>query len=339
MGTWAVLRRLGRATGRGMARGATAGKLRWRRRPRLVFGQRKRTVLVPALLGLAASAASFVWYTAALTPPTPPAVDGVGELYIDRAGVPTQLMVTFAEKEQRANRSRVKIRIVFRQMGGKPVRWALVLYRDARLVDVADSQRTFLPPGVTATAAQAGDPPFRENPRQDTQVIQGVSQPVNLAGQASSVAMAGWIPKAVFSSRGARLAVSLPRYGRLRVPPVFQFPRDPDAVDLGIAGAWRPPETFQVDVAAGDNAPGQRIDVASPDVVDPARLAWQDDESVRALLQRTDLAEESRQQTLVFVLGAVVGGGVSSLLVALEKLLVDTKARAAPASPSSLAPP
>jgi hypothetical protein len=304
-----------------------------------VFGKQKRTVLVPALLGLAASAASFTWYTAALTPPTPPAVDGVGELYIDRAEVPTQLMVTFAQKEQTQSRSKVEIRIVFRQMAGKPVRWALVLYRDARLVEVADTERTFLPPGVTVGAARAGDPPFRENPQQDIQVIQGLSQPVNLEGQASSVAMVGWIPKAVFSERGPRLAVSLPRYGRLRVPPVFQFPRDPDAIDLGIAGAWRRPETFQVDVAAGDNAPGQRIDVASPDVVDPARLAWQDDESVRALLQRTDLAEESRQQILVFVLGAVVGGGVSSLLVAVEKLLVDTNARDAPASPSSPAPP
>jgi hypothetical protein len=306
--------------------------------PRLKFRQRKRTVLVPALLGVLASAVSYFWFSTALTPPTPPKVDGAGEIYIDRPDVPTQLRVTFAQKDQEKDRSKVNVELVFRSMGGKPVRWAMMLYRDARLINVDNHQRTFVPPGVTITQTQAGDPPFRENPKEDAQIIQGVSYPTNDNGRATSVRFSGWIRKAVFSERGPRLVISLPRYGRLRVPPILQFPRDADAIDLGVPERLRRPDTFQVDVMAGENAPGQRIDVASPDVLDPASLAWQDDETVRALLQRTDLAGESRQQILVFVLGAVVGAGVSLLMAAAEKLLIDTEPKDVQSSHASAGP-
>jgi hypothetical protein len=248
------------------------------------------------------------------------------------------MAVTFTQEEQEEGRSKVEIKLVFSQMGGKPVHWALVLYRDARFADPSDLTHIFLRPGITLTETMAADPPFRLNPKERTQVIRGLTYPENLDGQGGDEQMVGWISKAVFAERGPRLTVSLPRYGRLRVPPILQFPRDADEIDLGVPGRWRRPDVFQIDVAAGENPPGRRIDVASPDVVDPARLAWRDGESVRAILQRTDLAKESQQQFIVFALGAVVGGGVALLMAALEKLIVGTESRGARASRSSAGP-
>lgn len=302
---------------------------------RPTFRGKKRTVAAPAILGIAATVISFQSFTASLKPPTPPSVNGVGELYVERESVPSQMEVTFAQKDQKGGRSKVQIKLVFTKMGGKPVKWALVLYRDARFADPSDLTHVFLRPGITITDTMTADPPFRLNTKEQAQVIRGVTYPENEDGQVGNEQMVGWISKAVFAERGPRLTVSLPRYGRLRVPPILQVPRDSDEIDLGIPGTWRRPDVFQIDIAAGDNPPGRRIDVASPDVVDPAQLAWRDGESVRAILQRTDLAKESQQQFMVFALGAVVGAGVSLLMAALEKLIVGTESRGDRASRSS----
>jgi hypothetical protein len=114
--------------------------------------------------------------------------------------------------------------------------------------------------------------------------------------------------------------MTLPSYGRLAESPIFKFPDRPGALDLSIPGAWYQPTTFEVDVAVQSpaNDSSHRVDVASPPLADPQFLQWQSSESVRGVVQRTDLNAAAHQQILIFVLGAVVGAGAPLVLLIFQ---------------------
>jgi hypothetical protein len=172
------------------------------------------------------------------------------------------------------------------------------------------------------------------------QVLSGTAFPTNLDGQAGSVRIIGRIPLAVFTEKGPTFSLTLPRYGRVHLSPAFKFPQLPNALDLGIPGQWRRPEQFEVVVEAGSNDTSQRVDLAAPDLVFPTRLYWESDEAVTVVLRRTDLRLEARQQTAVFILGAVVGAGASTIVVAIERWFTHVRLRrrpkGGPTSPPSL---
>lgn len=123
----------------------------------------------------------------------------------------------------------------------------------------------------------------------------------------------GELPVEVFAATDSTFMLSLPRHGRMQLSSLFPLPNQPD-IDIGITGDWSRPDIFQVDVDAGPNGAEWRIDIASPDIANPARLQWRNDESVRPLLQRTNLGQEADQQKWTFVLGAVVGAAIALIL-------------------------
>jgi hypothetical protein len=90
----------------------------------------------------------------------------------------------------------------------------------------------------------------------------------------------GELPVEVFAATDPTFMLSLPRHGRMQLSSLFPLPNQPD-IDIGITGERSRPDIFQVDVDAGPNGAEWRIDIASPDIANPARLQWRNDESVR----------------------------------------------------------
>lgn len=289
--------------------------------------EKPRSLLIPAVLGALLVGVSFFFYFTSISPPRPPAVDGAGEIYVSAPDVLTRLAVTFSPSRVRPGRSHVQLDVVFYGLRSKPIDWALVLYGDAQLSNPDDPSVTAIPPGARITSTEAGYPPFAANRKEQVQVIWGTAYPANLSGQVSAVLISGWLHVAVFSQGGPAFTLSLPRYGRVHLSPLFQFPQMPGAIDIGVPGTWKRPDNFEVDVDAGTNDANQRIDVASPDVIDPTTLHWESSESVRAVLRRTDLQKEAIQQTEIFLLGAIVGAGASSVVATLERVLTRLKVR------------
>lgn len=307
------------------------------------ISRRSVQVLVPALLGAILVGISYWLYSGLVTPPVPPAVDGSAAIYVDDPRIVTQMEATFdPAADRQPGRSAFTITLTFIAPASPPpqvtaVRWALVLYRDARLVEGT----AVLPPTATIVDTAAADPPLVAGRRQPVQVISGTAYLTFVGGRSAAAVINGTLPVDVFAAAGSKLALSLPRYGRVQLSPLFEFPNQPGAIDIGVPGAWSRPDIFQVDVDAGPNGAEQRIDTASPSIDDPARLRWQSDESVRALLQRTNLLQDADQQTRTFVLGAVVGAGIASILTALERLVSGLSLRAGrePPAPGDPADP
>jgi hypothetical protein len=327
----------------GARKAASYGRLAWNRafkfarthewRPwkhlELSEKEQPRAVLISAALGAVLVGISFVLYFGAVSPPQPPNVHGSGDLFVNRSQVLTRFSASFNPSEVLGGRSHVDMNIVFYGSQAKPIRWALVLYGDARLLRPSNSAFTFLPPGTSIKSTRAGDPAFSGNPKVAVQVISGTSYPAYLNGHASAVLIRGWLPVAVITQSGPTFSLSLPRYGRVEPSPLFQFPKQPGAYKIGIPGTWMPPDHFEVDVSAGDNNSNQQIDIASPSISDPTKLAWASGTSVQAVLRRTDLHKNALQQAKIFLLGALVGAGGSSIVISLERVLTHLKPRVA----------
>lgn len=304
----------------------------------------RRSVFVPALLGAILVGISGWLYSGLVTLPVPPAVDGSAAIYVDDPRIDTQMEVTFdpPAADRQPGRSPFAVTLTFTAPTLPPpqvtaVRWALVLYRDAQLVE----DTAVLPAAATIEDTAAADPPRADAGRREpVQVISGTTD-LTSDGRSPATVISGELLVDVFAEAGSKLTLSLPRYGRVRLSPLFKSPNQPGAIDIGIPGAWSRPDIFQVDVDAGPNGAKQRIDTASPSLDDPARLRWQSDESVRALLQRTDLQQDAVQQTETFVLGAVVGAGIASILTALERFMSGLRLRAGrePPAPGDPADP
>lgn len=302
----------------------------------------RRLVLVPALLGAILVGISYWLYSGLVTLPVPPAVDGSAAIYVDDPRIVTQLEVTFDPTADRPGRSPFTVMLTFTAPAPPPpqvtaVQWALVLYRDAQLVE---DDTAVLPPAATIVDRAVADPPLVAGRKQPVQVISGTTELTSADGRSPATVISGELPVDVFTAAGSKLTLSLPRYGRMQLSPLFPSP-NPGSIDIGISGAWSRPEIFQVDVDAGLNGAEQRIDTASPSIEDPVRLRWKSDESVRALLQRTNLRQDADQQTRTFVLGAVVGAGIASILTALERLVSGLSQRAGrePPAPGDPADP
>jgi hypothetical protein len=162
-----------------------------------------------------------------------------------------------------------------------------------------------------------GQPPFRANPKNyRAQIIYGTTKMDKAGGHAGASTLAGYIKATVVTSAGPDWDLTLPSYGRLPVSPLFDFPDRPGALDLSVPGNWHRPRVFEVDVSVNSpgNDSGHRVDVASPPLADPLFLRWQSGESVRGVIQRTDLNLQARQQILIFALGAVVGAAAALVL-------------------------
>lgn len=303
----------------------------------------RRSVLVPALLGTILVGISYWLYSGLVTLPVPPAVDGSAVIYVDEPRIVTQMEATFdPAADRQPGRSPFIVTLTFTAPAPPPpqvtaVRWALVLYRDAQLVEGT----AVLPTASTIVDTAAANPPLVAGRKQPVQVISGTTDLTSADGLSPATVISGELPVDVFAAAGSKLTLSLPRYGRVQPSPLFQFPKQPGAIDIGIPGAWSRPDIFQVDVDAGPNSAEERIDTASPNIDDPAHLRWQSGESVRALLYRTNLRQDADQQTRTFVLGAVVGAGIASILTALERLVSGLRLRAGrePPAPGDPADP
>ena len=303
---------------RGRAGRREWGRL-WSRRPRVsIKDEKPRSMAISVLLGAILVGVSFYMYFAIVSPPQPPVVNGAGELYLLDPQVTTRMAVTYKPSPSGKNTSHIEIVITFFGAAGKPVDWALVLYGDARFADPGNPTATIIPPGARIGPATAGSPPLSGNPRGPVDVIRGRAYPKDLNAQSATQLITGDIPAVVAKQDGATFSLAMPRYGRVHLPPLFQFPHEPGALVIGIPGDWKQPERFEVDVDAGRNDVNQRIDLSSPDLADPTALYWESDESVHAVLRRTDLHRDAVQQTEVFVLGAVVGAGASVAIEVVE---------------------
>jgi hypothetical protein len=289
-----------------------------------------QVIVTQMVLGIIFVYGSFSIYTQFLRPPQPPRVTSTVQMYISDPSIPAFLNVGFSQAGSASDRTPVRIALSFIGPQRVPsVAWALVFYGDACIAErgaclrsAASATDTQLPPGAQVRIVRIAGTPFSANRKDQTaQVIWGTTGLDTASGVAGASIIQGNIPARVSSNSGPTSALSLPSYGRLPVSPLFDFPNRPGALDLSIPGGWRRPQTFQVDVDAGGNDSNHRVDVASPPLVDPVHLHWASADAVRAVLQRTDLQRQASQQVLVFLLGAAVGAGASSVLTVLEFLI------------------
>jgi hypothetical protein len=275
-------------------------------------------------LGAALLVVSAELYSNVVSPVRAPIVPGHAELYVQDQGVTADLSVTFPLKS-RDGESQVIIGVAFTSVRQVPdVSWALVMSGDACFAErgecitsVNGTTSTFLPQGAKATLVKIGQPPFSANPKNSpAQIVYGTTKMDKAGGHAGASTLAGYIKASVVTSAGPDWDLTLPSYGRLPVSPLFDFPDRPGALDLSIPGTWHRPSVFEVDVSVNSpgNDSGHRVDVASPPLADPLFLRWQSGESVRGVIQRTDLNLQARQQILIFALGAVVGAAASLVL-------------------------
>lgn len=263
-------------------------------------------------------------YSNVVSPSRAPIVPGRAELYVQDPAVTADLSVTFPLKT-RQGESEVEIGLVFTSARQVPVvSWALVMSGDACFAErgecishINGTTSTFLPPGAKVAIVRIGQPPFSANPKNSSaQIVYGTTKMDKTGGHSGSSLVVGYIKAAVVTSAGPDWDLTLPSYGRLPVSPLFDFPNRPGALDLSIPGHWHRPGIFEVDVSVNSpgNDSGHRVDVASPPLADPLFLRWQSGESVRGVIQRTDLNLQARQQILIFALGAVVGAAAALVL-------------------------
>jgi hypothetical protein len=259
--------------------------------------------------------------------------------------VTTVLDVRFPFTRGKGGDSQVVINLSFFSKV-KSVSWALAMYGDACLAErgsclgsVDSATSTTLPPGARLAIVKIAATPFSANPKETSaQVIYGTTDLVTPVGRAGASIIRGHIKATVVNSSGPNWDLTLPSYGRLAESPIFDFPNRPGALDLSVPGAWHRPNVFEVDVtvASPANDSNHHVDVASPPLADPQFLKWQSGESVRGIVQRTDLNAAAHQQILIFALGAVVGAGASLVLLIfqwpLERAYAAIVSRALPPS-------
>ncbi len=190
----------------------------------------------------------------------------------------------------------------------------------AQIRDLIDGVE-LLPPNTTIQSAQAADPPYINGKKEDAQVILGTSYLVSGNKIVATLPLHGQLNKEVFTQGGPKEAFSMPRYGRVAVDPLLAFAGEASKFDLGVPGQWARPTTFQVQIEAGINDLDQRVDLASPDLDEPTKLSWTDDEAITPTVLRTNLSGESDVQQVTFLLGAIVGAGAASILTAIERII------------------
>ena len=281
------------------------------------------------LVGAILLVASARLYSDIVRPTQAPIVPGTTQLYVTNPAVATELDVVFPMASGKDGDSQITVNIAFLGNGhAKSVSWALVMYGDAclaeegRCLSSADqAQSTTLPPGARVTIAKIAQTPFSANLKNTVaQIIYGTTYFVTPVGRAGASIIKGHIKATVVDRSGPNWDMTLPSYGRLAESPIFKFPDRPGALDLSIPGDWYQPTTFEVDVAVHSpgNDSNHHVDVASPPLADPQFLEWQSPESVRGVVQRTDLNAAAHQQILIFVLGAVVGAGAPLVLLIFQ---------------------
>jgi hypothetical protein len=297
---------------------------------------RKRWFVPPAtaasglLLGGILLVASAKLYSDIVSPSQAPIVPGLAQLYVTNPAVTAYLGVEFPMKSDTYGDSQVNVALTFYNNNNqaKSVTWALVMYGDSCLAEngtclrsATEAVETTLPSGSNLRMVQIGQSPFSANPK-DTmaQIVYSTTYFNTPVGRAGASIILGHIAASVVDSSGPEWDMTLPSYGRLQESPIFDFPNRPGALDLSIPGHWYRPANFEVDVTV--NSPGNdsdhRVDVASPPLADPQFLAWTSGESVRGIVQRTDLSAAAHQQILIFLLGAIVGAGASMLLLIFQ---------------------
>lgn len=295
-------------------------------KPRLVPPAR---VLSAFLVGAILLVASAKLYSNIVSPTQAPIVPGTAQLYVTNPAVATELDVAFPMASGKDGDSQVVINIAFLgNSRAKSVSWALVMYGDACLAEEGkclrsadQAESTTLPPGAQVTIVKIAQTPFTANPKNTlAQIIYGTTYFLTPVGRAGASIIKGHIKATVVNSSGPDWNMTLPSYGRLAESPLFEFPSRPGALDLSIPGDWHQPTTFEVDIAVHSpgNDSNHHVDVASPPLADPQFLEWQSSESVRGVVQRTDLNAAAHQQILIFLLGAIVGAGAPLVLLIFQ---------------------
>lgn len=281
-----------------------------------------RTV-ASTVLGVGLVAACFWLYQGAVQPPRSSTARGEGTLYVQDPAVVAQLSVRFLPDDHAQPGSKVSVDLTFtsqRQIAS--VAWAFVLTDDACLSAggrclTRPTSDVALPEGAALTATQLGRPPLSANPRTTpSQIIRGTTKMDTGDGHVGVSIITGRIRGDVAVQSGETWNLRLPGYGRLAQSPALNFADQPGALDLGVPGVWRRPTRFEVDVEVDSpaNDATHRVDNASPPLPDPSVLQWQSADSVRTIVQRTDLQREANQQVAIFVLGAAVGAGAALVL-------------------------
>lgn len=281
------------------------------------------------LLGAVLLVASAKLYSDIVSPSQAPIVPGHAELYVTNPAVTTDLAVDFPMTSDKYGDSQVDIGLNFyNNHRAKSVTWALVMYGDSCLAEqrtciesAGEALHTTLPPSSHVTMVKIAQTPFSANPKNTVaQIIYGTTYFTTPVGRAGASIILGHIAATVVNSSGPEWDMTLPSYGRLPESPIFDFPNRPGALNLSIPGHWYRPANFEVGVTVDSqgNDSNHRVDVASPPLPDPQFLSWQSGESVRGIVQRTDLPAAARQQILIFVLGAIVGAGASMLLLIFQ---------------------
>jgi hypothetical protein len=287
------------------------------------------SVVANTAIGICLVSLSYLLYANGVSPPQASTVHGDGTLYVGDPAIQARLSVEVYPDEEAISGSKVLVDLDFlSQRQVSTVKWALVLTGDACFVEQGQcvdhtyaNMTTGLPQGARVTVTEIGQTPFSGNKKDEVaQIIYGQTKMDTAGGRAGNSRIAGFVKGTVADTSNQTWNLRLPSYGRLNVPPLFTFPARPGAIDLSIPGSWHRPEAFEVDVQV--DSPGtdarHRIDSSSPPLLDPSRLRWQSGESVLGVVQRTDLAQEAKQQSNIFVLGALVGAGASLVLVLLQ---------------------
>jgi hypothetical protein len=227
------------------------------------------------------------------------------------------MRVEFVPESLRSARPRVSVALSLFPPAGSNYRWALLLYGDARFATDGHSDLV-LPPGASILPGKAGNPPFAANPKQPVQIITGSVAGLFLDGGAGAAIINGSLNRTVGTESGPGRAVVLPEYGRVSLPPLFRFPRQPGSIDIGAPGPWAVPDVFQVAVDAGPNSPDERLDLESPALLERTRLSWQDDDAVKGVIRSTNIPGEDAERRKLFLVGVLAGASASALVAALQ---------------------
>lgn len=261
---------------------------------------------------------AFLAFLSLAQPPPSPPIEGAGYAFTSDGSRPVLMSVEFDPKSLRSPRPEVSVALSLNPPSASDYRWALLLYGDARFATDGRSALV-LPPGASLLTAEAGDPPLSANPKKPVQVITGMtSAGLFLEGGADAVIIKGSLTRPVATTSGPRRAVVLPNYGRVSLPSLFRFPRQPGAIDIGAPGPWAVPDFFQVTVEAGRVTADERLDLESPALLTRTQLFWRDENAIQGLIRGTNLGGEDAERKRLFLLGVLAGAGASALIAALQ---------------------
>jgi hypothetical protein len=283
------------------------------------------TVVLLCVAALGSGWGAFLMLGRAINEPRIPTLRGGIEYFVAEPGLTGTLTVDLGTVDPSDSRDSATpedgyphIDVSLTVQGSRPGRsldWALVLTGDARLADM----RIGNPTGQShVTHTHAGRPALSGNEELLADVVTGRST-TNDKGTAYATISGKSLRRLVAHSAG-RSQLTLPTYG---TPFIGQLRPDPsNRISIHVPGRWRPPDTCETTIEAGQLASESRLDFSSPPLDDPGRLQW------RTAYERAPHASwvtgraAALSQRLLFLGGVLAGLAASIVLTLVARFLL-----------------